>query len=113
MIDDGRPTVAHVVLRFDKGGLEMAALNLCRQLRPLGFRSVVLALDGGGATADLARREGFEVIEMTGRRPLRLSFHRELIGHLRRLRPVVVHSSIWKSPSELPAEKIGRRPMWL
>ena len=50
-----------------------------------------------------------------GRRPTRV--RRRCGGSARRSRapsPAVVHSSIWKSPSELPKAAMGRRPMcWL
>jgi glycosyltransferase involved in cell wall biosynthesis len=87
-----RIAVVHVVLRFDKGGLEMTALNLCRQLAAQGHRSAVIALDGGGATFDLAQSEGFECVAMEHRRLLSWKFHRNLRGHLRRLNPRVVHT---------------------
>ncbi len=85
-------TVAHLVLRYDKGGLEMTALNLSRELKRRGHRSVVIALDGGGETFDLAQSEGHECIALSGRRFASLRFHRDLRRAVASVRPDVIHS---------------------
>ena len=85
-------SVLHVVLRFDKGGLEMTALNLCRELRKRGHRSEVLALDGGGETFDLARSEGINCLDLGGRQMKSPWFHLRVLRALRSIRPDVVHT---------------------
>ncbi|MEZ4456895.1 MAG: glycosyltransferase [Gemmatimonadales bacterium] len=86
------PHVVHVVLKFDKGGLETTALNLSRELRRMNIRSSVLALDGGGETFELARSEGIECLPLSGRSMTSPGFHARVLGALRALRPTVVHT---------------------
>lgn len=92
MSDRNRLSVLHVVLGFDKGGLEVVVLNLFRHLAAAGHRSAVLALDGGGEIAELARGEGCEVVTLGGRRFWSPGFHRRAYQVLSRLRPRVLHS---------------------
>lgn len=101
--------VAHLILKFDKGGLEMTTLNLCRGLRARGYTSAVVAMDGGGETLDLARREGFDCVALSGRRIASPRFHARVLHELRRLRPRVVHTHHFSSLlNSFPAGALSR-----
>ncbi len=110
----GRLAVLHVVLAFDKGGLEVVALNLVRLLSGRGYPSAVLALDGGGEIADLARSEGLDVTVLGGRHFWSLAFHQRVHSVLRKHRPRVIHTH---HPSALlhalPAGKLLGGARWV
>ena len=87
------PLIAHVVFRFDYGGLENGIVNLVNRLPADRFRHAVVALDGIGE--EFRRRLGRTEVELVsidkkpGKDP---SSYWRLWCTLSRLRPAIVHT---------------------
>jgi sugar transferase (PEP-CTERM/EpsH1 system associated) len=88
-----RPLVAHVVFRFDVGGLENGVVNLIDRLPHQKWRHAILALDRiAPAFAARVRRKDVEYIELR-KPPGHLVWHYpRLVSLLHRLRPAIVHT---------------------
>jgi sugar transferase (PEP-CTERM/EpsH1 system associated) len=85
------PLIAHIVFRFDYGGLENGIVNLINGLPDGEFRHVIIALTL--ATSFQERlREGVEVYSLDKRPGKDPAVYWRLFRLLRRLRPVVVHT---------------------
>ena len=86
------PTVAHVVLSLDVGGLERVVLDLAREGRALGQGVSIACVERPGALADEARAMGVAVA-CAGKRPgLRPATVGRLRSIIRDLGPEVVHT---------------------
>jgi sugar transferase (PEP-CTERM/EpsH1 system associated) len=87
------PLIAHVVFRFDFGGLENGIVNLVNRLPADRFRHAIVALDGVGQ--DFRRRlqrPGVPVLSI-GKRPGKdLPSYYRMWQTLRRLQPDIVHT---------------------
>lgn len=84
--------IAHVVFRFDIGGLETGVVNLINGLPEKEFRHTVIALTESGDFRDRIRRADVTVHALgahPGRNPL---VYWRLFRLLRRLRPAIVHT---------------------
>lgn len=86
------PLIAHIVFRFDVGGLENGVVNLVNRLPPDEFRHVIIALTR--ATDFKARINRSDVAvhaldKQPGKDP---AAYLRLYRLLRRLRPAVVHT---------------------
>ena len=89
---DARPLIAHVVFRFDIGGLENGVVNLLNRMPPERYRHAVISLTDVTSFRDRVLRRDVEFVAL-GKRPghgFRL-FPR-LYRTFRRIRPAIVHT---------------------
>jgi sugar transferase (PEP-CTERM/EpsH1 system associated) len=104
-----RPLVAHILYRFDTGGLENGLVNLINALPADGFRHAVIALDRvEPAFAARVRRPDVEFIELNKPPgPTAKQFPR-LFKLFRHLRPDIVHTrNLGALDCQLPAWAAG------
>jgi sugar transferase (PEP-CTERM/EpsH1 system associated) len=89
---DPRPLIAHVVFRFDIGGLENGVVNLINGLPENEYRHVVIALTEASEFRERIQRSDVEVHAL-GKRPGKdPAAYWRLYRLLRRLRPAIVHT---------------------
>lgn len=89
---DPRPLIAHIVFRFDIGGLENGVVNLINGLPEQEFRHAVIALTEAGEFRQRIRRSDVAVHEI-GKRPGKdPGAYLRLLRLLREMRPDVVHT---------------------
>ena len=103
---DTRAHVVHVIDSLQVGGTENGLVNLVGALAG-ELRHTVIAMT---ATGPLAARlpAGVEVV-VVGKRPgLDPAALLRLAGHLRRLRPDIVHSRNWGALDAVPAARLAR-----
>lgn len=84
--------IAHLIYRLDYGGLENGLVNLVNRLPAARFRHAVLCLAGYGEFRRRVARGDVEVVSIgkhDGKDP---RAYLRVLGHLRRLRPDVVHT---------------------
>ncbi len=103
-----RPLIAHVVYRFDIGGLENGVVNLINRLPAERYDHAVIALT---EVTDFRRRITRERVtfhalgQAAGSRP---RVYRDLYRLFRTLRPAIVHTrNIAASEAQLPAALAG------
>lgn len=104
---DTRPLIAHVLFRFDVGGLENGVVNLVNHLPDWKWRHAVIALDD--VSPDFARRvERKDVVFESLRKPPGHLFgqYPTLVRLFRRLRPAIVHTRNLAALEAMP-------PAWL
>jgi sugar transferase (PEP-CTERM/EpsH1 system associated) len=89
---DSRPLVAHVVYRFDTGGLENGVVNLINHLGDDEFRHVVVALTEVTDFARRIRRADVRCIALHKRPGQTWWLYPRLLRLLRALRPAIVHT---------------------
>lgn len=91
MTDRQPKLVAHIVFRFDYGGLENGVVNIINGLSDEPLRHVVIALT---EASDFAERleDGVEVFSLHKRHGQDLGAYRRLYRLLRRLKPDIVHT---------------------
>jgi sugar transferase (PEP-CTERM/EpsH1 system associated) len=89
---DPRRLVAHVVFRFDVGGLENGVVNLINRMPADEFRHVVIALTRSTDFARRIRRDDVEVHALDKQPGKDPAAYLRLYRLLRRLRPDVVHT---------------------
>ncbi len=88
-----RPLVAHVLYRFDTGGLENGVVNLINHLPQARLRHAVVALDE--VAPDFARRVRRDDVEFIAlRKPAGQTWwlYPQLFRLFKRLRPAIVHT---------------------
>jgi sugar transferase (PEP-CTERM/EpsH1 system associated) len=89
---DPRPLVAHVVFRFDYGGLENGVVNLINRMPPDAFRHCVIALTEATDFRRRIRRDDVAVHDI-GKKPGKdPRAYLRLYRLLRRLRPAILHT---------------------
>ena len=88
---DQRPLIAHVLFRFDYGGLENGVVNQINGMPDADFRHVVVALTVSTSFRERLRKD-VEVFELRKRPGKDLPAYWRLFRLLRRLRPAVVHT---------------------
>jgi sugar transferase (PEP-CTERM/EpsH1 system associated) len=89
---DTRPLIAHVMHRFDVGGLENGVVNLINLMPSDAYRHVVISLT---AVTDFRKRivrEDVEFIALEKPPGHALWIYPQLFKLFRRLRPAIVHS---------------------
>jgi len=89
---DARPLVAHLVFRFDYGGLENGVVNVVNGLPEDGFRHAIVALTRATDFRQRIRRPDVEVHELDkqpGRDP---GAYLRLFRLMQRLRPAILHT---------------------
>ncbi|HMM86450.1 TIGR03088 family PEP-CTERM/XrtA system glycosyltransferase [Azohydromonas sp.] len=92
MTDRTRPLIAHVVFRFDVGGLENGVVNLINHLPEHAYRHVVISLT---EVTDFARRLRHPDVRCIAlRKPPGHTWrlYPKLLTLLRELRPAIVHT---------------------
>jgi sugar transferase (PEP-CTERM/EpsH1 system associated) len=89
---DPRPLVAHVLLRFDTGGLENGVVNLINNMAPDAYRHAVIALTQITDFRQRIKRDdvGFFALDKPPGQTARI--YPRLTRLFRQLRPAVVHS---------------------
>ena len=108
MSASGRPLIAHVVYRFDVGGLENGVVNLINRLPSDRYDHAVIALT---EVTDFSKRITRDDVSFHGlHKPPGhgLAIYRDLHRLFRRLRPAIVHTrNIAASEAQLPAALAG------
>jgi sugar transferase (PEP-CTERM/EpsH1 system associated) len=103
------PVIVHVVNSLDTGGLENGVVNLVNATGH-AFRHVIVCLTTQGALRKRLR-SSVEVFAI-GKKPGHdIRAFVRLIGLLRRLRPVVVHSRNWATFDAILAARLARVPV--
>jgi sugar transferase (PEP-CTERM/EpsH1 system associated) len=106
--DDRRILIAHVVYRFDVGGLENGVVNLINHLPPARYAHAVIALTD---VTDFKRRivRDDVTFHSMGKPPGHgLAIYRDLLSLFRTLAPTIVHTrNIGASEAHLPAKLAG------
>ncbi|WP_341888277.1 TIGR03088 family PEP-CTERM/XrtA system glycosyltransferase [Variovorax sp. YR752] len=105
---DPRPLVAHVVYRFDVGGLENGVVNLINRMPAERFRHAVIAMTEIGEIRRRVQRDDvqFHALRKPPGQGLRVA--PRLVGLLRQLRPAVVHTrNLGALEMSLPAAWAG------
>jgi sugar transferase (PEP-CTERM/EpsH1 system associated) len=87
------PLIAHVVFRFDYGGLENGLINLVNRLPAARFRHAIVALDGIGEEFRRRLQRADVTVMSIDKRPGKdLPSYYRMWRTLRSLRPDVVHT---------------------
>jgi len=89
---DRRPLIAHVVYRFDVGGLENGVVNLINQLPRESYRHVVVALTEVTDFSDRIRLDDVALVALNKRPGQGVRLFPKLFRLFRDLRPAVVHT---------------------
>jgi sugar transferase (PEP-CTERM/EpsH1 system associated) len=89
---DRRPLIAHIVFRFDYGGLENGLVNVIDGLPQDSFRHVVIAMTEASAFRNRIRRADVEVYALAKQPGQDPRAYLRLYQLLRRLRPTMVHT---------------------
>ncbi|MDR2187953.1 MAG: TIGR03088 family PEP-CTERM/XrtA system glycosyltransferase [Azonexus sp.] len=108
MSADRRPLVAHVMYRFDTGGLENGIVNLINHMPPERYRHAVIALTEITAFRQRIARDDVELIALNKPPGQTLWQFPKLWRLFRRLRPAIVHSrNLAALETQLPAWAAG------
>lgn len=89
---DGRPLIAHVVYRFDVGGLENGVVNLLNRMPRERYRHVVITLTDATAYRQRVTRSDVEFIELHKAPGHGAKLLPRLVALFARLRPAIVHT---------------------
>lgn len=105
---DPRPLVAHVVHRFDMGGLENGVVNLINRLPADRFRHAVIAMTEVGEFRRRVQRDdtAFHALHKPPGQGLRIA--PQMLRLLRELKPAIVHTrNLGALEMSLPAAWAG------
>jgi sugar transferase (PEP-CTERM/EpsH1 system associated) len=86
------PLVAHVVFRFDVGGLENGLVNLINDPQSARYRHAIVCLTGATDFRRRLRRSDVEIVSIGKRSGTDTAALRRVFSALRRLRPDIVHT---------------------
>jgi sugar transferase (PEP-CTERM/EpsH1 system associated) len=89
---DRRPLVAHVVFRFDVGGLENGVVNLINHMPSAAYRHVVIALTEMTDFRQRIERDDVQFFALGKAPGHTLWLYPQLLRLFRKLRPAIVHS---------------------
>ncbi|WP_313950413.1 TIGR03088 family PEP-CTERM/XrtA system glycosyltransferase [Accumulibacter sp.] len=89
---DARPLIAHVVFRFDVGGLENGVVNLINHMPRDAYRHAVISLTDITDFRKRIVRDDVVFIALEKRPGHALAIYPRLFRLFRKLRPAVVHS---------------------
>lgn len=89
---DTRPLIAHVVYRFDYGGLENGVVNVVNGLPEALFRHAIVALTDASDFQRRIRRQDVSVHALNKRAGKDPASYMRLFRLLRQLRPAIVHT---------------------
>ena len=102
--NDPRPLVAHVMFRFDIGGLENGVVNLINHMPSEAFRHVVISLTEITDFRQRIRRDDVTFIALNKKPGHGIWLFPKLYGLFRQLRPAIVHSrNLAALETQLPA----------
>ena len=90
--NDVRPLVAHVMYRFDIGGLENGVVNLINHMPPGAYRHAVISLTEITDFHKRIARDDVEFIALNKSPGHALWIYVRLFRLFRRLRPAIVHT---------------------
>ena len=90
--EDRRPLIAHVVYRFDVGGLENGVVNLINQLPRESYRHAVVALTEVADFSERIRRDDVAFVALNKRPGQGVRLFPKLFRLFRDLQPAVVHT---------------------
>lgn len=91
-VHDARPLVAHVMYRFDVGGLENGVVNLINHMPREAYRHVVISLTEMTDFCQRITRDDVEFIALKKPPGHALWIYPQLFRLFRQLRPAIVHS---------------------
>lgn len=103
---DPRPLIAHIVYRFDTGGLENGVVNLINRLPPQSWRHAIISLTTITDFRERIERDDVEFIALDKRPGHGAMLYPRMARLLRELRPAIVHTRNL-SPLEMTV------PAWL
>jgi len=106
-----RPLVAHVVYRFDTGGLENGVVNLINHLPGDAFRHVVVSLTEVTDFARRIRRDDVRCLALHKRPGQTWWLYPRLLRLLRELRPAIVHTRNLAALEVQPAAWLAAVPV--
>jgi sugar transferase (PEP-CTERM/EpsH1 system associated) len=89
---DPPPLIAHIVYRFDVGGLENGLVNLVNRIPADRYRHVIVSLTESSAFETRLTQPGVHVIPMHKRAGNDWRIHGRLWKMLRQLKPAIVHT---------------------
>ena len=108
MSDDSRPLVAHIMYRFDTGGLENGIVNLINHMPADRYRHAVIALTVVTDFRLRIQRDDVEFISLNKAPGHGIWLFPRLFALFRRLRPAIVHSrNLAALEAQLPAWAAG------
>lgn len=110
---DSRPLIAHVVYRFDVGGLENGVINLINRLPTDRFRHAVIALTQVTGFRARIERDDVEFIALNKAPGHGIRLVPRFHSLFRRLRPAVVHSRNLAALEAAPAAWLAGVPVRL
>jgi sugar transferase (PEP-CTERM/EpsH1 system associated) len=87
-----RPLIAHVVYRFDVGGLENGLANLLNRMPRDRYRHVVVALTEATTYRQRVARNDVEFVELHKEPGHGIKLLPRLVGLFKRMRPSIVHT---------------------
>lgn len=90
--NDPRPLLAHVVFRFDIGGMENGVVNLINHMPSEAYRHVVISLTEITDFRQRIKRDDVEFIELKKPPGHSLWIYPRLFKLFRKLRPAIVHT---------------------
>lgn len=91
-VESARPLIAHVVFRFDYGGLENGVVNVVNGLPEALFRHAIIALTDASDFQRRIRRQDVSVHTLNKRAGKDPASYMRLFRLLRQLRPAIVHT---------------------
>lgn len=92
MTPEAPPLIAHIVYRFDVGGLENGLTNLVNEIPADRYRHVIISLTESSAFESRITQPGVHVIPLHKPAGHDWGLHRRLWKMLRALRPAIVHT---------------------
>jgi sugar transferase (PEP-CTERM/EpsH1 system associated) len=92
LIVDDRPLIAHIVYRFDTGGLENGVVNLINNMPVNDYRHVIISLTDITDFKKRIFRDDVEFYALHKRPGQIFQIYPQLISVFRRLRPKIVHT---------------------
>ena len=105
------PLIAHILYRFDTGGLENGLVNLLNRLPAGAYRHAVIALTEVTDFRDRVRRDDVEYVALHKPPGQGLWLYPRMLSLLRRLQPRIVHTrNLAALEMQLPAV-LARAPV--
>src|SRR5687767_9295880 len=89
---DSRPLIAHVIYRFDVGGLENGVVNLINCMPANAYRHAVISLTEITGFSQRVVQPGVELIALNKRPGQGLKLYPRLFRLFRQMRPAIVHT---------------------
>lgn len=107
-MSDNRPLIAHVIYRFDTGGLENGIVNLINHMPANTYRHAVIALTEITDFRQRIQRDDVEFIALNKAPGHALWIYPEIFRLFRRLRPAIVHTrNLAALEAQIPAWLAG------